>query len=371
MATGMSEYNLIDAIERYIRGEMTPAERVQFEQLRKTNADIDQQVVEHTYFMKELHHFAGRKKLKSLLNEVHWQLSDQGQIHEMHSTGKAKFIYLWKRYRRVAAIAAVFAGLTTLGVISLISALSPNPQQKIQLLKREFDEIRKEQKSQKAEVKNLREQLNASSKNIHYKSGGTGFLLDEKGFIITNAHIIRKSKNVIVSNYKGEEFSAKIIFKDEQKDLAILKVDDKAFTPPQKIPYGFSRLESELAEPVFTLGYPRNEIVYTEGYLSALTGFNNDSLTCQLGISANRGNSGGPVFNRDGEIIGILSNKETEAEGVVFAIRSKYIFHLLDEFKKENPKFSLKISEKSVLKGASRQFQVKKIQPFVFLVKGD
>ena len=52
-------------------------------------------------------------------------------------------------------------------------------------------------------------------------------------------------------------------------------------------------------------------------------------------MAANRGNSGGPVFNHDGEIIGVISAKETEAEGVAFAIQSRYIFDAVDELKKD------------------------------------
>ena len=78
---------------------------------------------------------------------------------------------------------------------------------------------------------------------------------------------------------------------------------------------GFSKTSSDIAEPIFTLGYPRDEIVYGEGYLSAKSGYKGDTLSCQISVAANPGNSGGPVFNHDGEVIGILSAKETEAEG--------------------------------------------------------
>ena len=78
---------------------------------------------------------------------------------------------------------------------------------------------------------------------------------------------------------------------------------------------GTSKSSTDVAEPIYTMGFPRNEIVYSEGYLSAKTGFKGDTLSCQLGIAANPGNSGGPVFNHDGEVIGILSTKEAEAEG--------------------------------------------------------
>ena len=111
--------------------------------------------------------------------------------------------------------------------------------------------------------------------------------------------------------------------------------------------------------------------MYSEGYLSAKTGFNGDTLSCQLGIAANRGNSGGPVFNSQGEIIGVISSKEMEAEGVAFAIQSKYIYSAIEELKKDTTYQSVKIPYKSSVKGMDTKQQVKKIQDFVFMVKGD
>jgi S1-C subfamily serine protease len=118
------------------------------------------------------------------------------------------------------------------------------------------------------------------------------------------------------------------------------------------------------------LGYPREEIVYGEGYLSAKTGFNGDTLTCQISISANPGNSGGPVINKDGEIIGILSTRQTSAEGVVFAIKSKNIFRALDNLKKDSADIHIKLPSVSTIKNTDRTQQVKKIEECVFMVKG-
>jgi len=153
--------------------------------------------------------------------------------------------------------------------------------------------------------------------------------------------------------------------------LAILKIDDENFKTASALPYGFSKIQSDIAEPIFTLGYPRDEIVYSEGYLSAKTGYNGDSLSCQIGIAANPGNSGGPVFDRNGEIIGILSTKEMQVEGVVFAIQSKYILQALDELKKDSLYHNLKVPLGSVLHGLDKVQQAKKVQDYVYMVKGD
>ena len=89
-------------------------------------------------------------------------------------------------------------------------------------------------------------------------------------------------------------------------------------------------------KPFLHLGYPRDEIVYGEGYLSAKTGYRGDSLTCQIAVAANPGNSGGPVLDKNGEVIGVLSNRQEHVQGAVFAIRSKNIYLALDEMKKDS-----------------------------------
>ena len=97
-----------------------------------------------------------------------------------------------------------------------------------------------------------------------------------------------------------------------------------------------TRVILNLGEAIFTLGYPRDEIVYGEGYLSAKTGYRGDSLTCQIAVAANPGNSGGPVLDKNGEVIGVLSNRQEHVQGAVFAIRSKNIYLALDEMKKDS-----------------------------------
>lgn len=366
----MDDIKILEAVERYIRGEMNPDERLHFENLRKSNTEIDQLVVEHTLFLQQMNRFSEWKKFRSSLNEVHTNLAEQGKINSSKLAGKAKVVYLWKRYRRVAAIAAIIAGVTTLGITAIVNTFSPKVDNaKLIELGRDIVDIKKKQNVQTNEVNDLKNKITTSS--IPFKTGGSSFLIDGKGYLVTNAHVIRKSKNIVVINNKGEQFRALLVKLISDKDIAILKIDDESFKPMATLPYGIRKSSTDVAEPIYTLGYPRNEIVYSEGYLSAITGSNGDTLSCQLGIAANRGNSGGPVFNHDGEVIGVISTKEIESEGVAFAIQSKYIFDAIDELKKDTAYRTLKLSTKSAVRGLDKKQQVKKIQDYVFMVKGD
>jgi S1-C subfamily serine protease len=96
---------------------------------------------------------------------------------------------------------------------------------------------------------------------------------------------------------------------------------------------------------------------------------NGDTLACQISISANPGNSGGPVINKFGEVIGILNARQASANGVVFATKSKNIFRLIQSIKDEDADNNIKINYKSSIKGQSRSQQVKQIQDHVYMVK--
>ena len=369
----MNDVTLLNTVERYIQGEMTPDERLYFEQLRKTNPDVDQLVVEHTLFLQQINRYGEWKKFKQALNDVHTDLAEKGKINSDRLKGKAKVVYLWKKYKRVTAIAASIAGITAITISSLVWSISPKPDnQKIQELGREFTKLKKEQIIQKNDVNQLKDQINSIPKTpILFKSGGTGFLIEGNGLMITNAHVVKNSRNIRVFNIKGEQFNAFVVRLDIPRDVAIIKIDDDQFKPVISLPYGISKTASDVAEPIFTLGFPRDEIVYGEGYLSAKTGYNGDTLSCQIAVAANPGNSGGPVFNHNGEVIGILSAKETQTEDAVFAVQSKYIYQVLDELKKSPLYKNVKIPVKSSLSGLDKVQQVKKIQDFVFMVKGD
>ena len=181
--------------------------------------------------------------------------------------------------------------------------------------------------------------------------------------------MIGNSTVVIVQNNKGQEFKTRIIYISQDADLAFLKIVDSEFKATPILPYAISKGNIELGEAIFTLGYPRDEIVYGEGYLSAKTGYSGDTLACQISIAANPGNSGGPVIDKNGEVIGILSNRQLQAQGAVFAIRSKNIFKALDEMKSDTSLGSIRLSQNSTVKNLERVQQIKKIQEFIYLVK--
>lgn len=373
----MDDNKIIEAVERYLSGEMSPEEQAYFEALRKTSPEIDQAVVEHSFFLQQMNQFADVRQFKSILNETHIHLAEQGELKEPPLKGKAKIVYLFNRYKRTAAIAACIAGITALSISALVWNFSPtepanrkdfeNLSRDIQVINDKVNQVKNQNDVLRQQITNVAE---STKPHREYTSGGTGFLLDTKGYLFTNFHVIEKARYVAVQNSNGKEFSAKVVYRDSQRDIAILKIDDSAYKAPVSIPYGIKKTSADIAEPIFSLGYPRNDIVYGEGYLAAATGLNGDTLSVQISINANRGNSGSPIINRNGEIIGVLSARQTTAEGAVFAIRSKYIYEALNDLRKTDTTFqNVKLPTTSNLKNSDRTQQVKKIADYVYMVK--
>ena len=153
--------------------------------------------------------------------------------------------------------------------------------------------------------------------NSTCEGSGTGFAINENGYIATNYHVIKDCENIfITSNQSEKEVKAKVVLRDKQNDLAILKIDNYI----AEIPYKFEE-EAKVLEDVYAYGYPLTyqlgeNIKATNGTVSSLSGGNDDDRIILHTAPIQPGNSGGPLFNKDGNIIGVNTAKFTNAENV-------------------------------------------------------
>ena len=200
---------------------------------------------------------------------------------------------------------------------------------------------------------------------------GTCFSISSNGYFITNYHVVNGVDSAFITHKNDSDlkYMVRVVYRDFKNDLAILKIDDPKYISSGIVPYTFKRKLSDLGEYVFTLGYSKQDVVFGEGSVSSLSGFNEDSTAYQVSVPVNPGNSGGPVINGDGELIGMITGKNFRKDGATYAIKSDYILSVIDSIQKDTIKVKPVISKINHLRGKKRSDQVKAIQPFIFKVE--
>ena len=177
---------------------------------------------------------------------------------------------------------------------------------------------------------------------------------------------MKNAKSIALENKITGRLAAIKIFEDKTRDIAILKVDKEKIKVLGSIPFSMKTRNVDLAEKVFTLGFPGPELVYGEGTVSAGTGYHGDTLAYQISIPLNPGNSGGPLFNEQGNIAGIISGKQTGAELANFAVKTKYIVELVNKLEGDK---KITLTKKNTVSSLKRSEQIKKLKPFVFNIR--
>lgn len=171
---------------------------------------------------------------------------------------------------------------------------------------------------------------------IEAPRSGTGFALSANGFIATNYHVIEDAKNIKVRGVKGDFLTilnAKVIKSDPMADLAIIQIDDPNFTDLGKIPYPIVSLNTDVGEEVFALGYPLTntmgeEVKLTTGVISANSGYKGNQNQYQISVPVQPGNSGGPLFDKNGKVVGIVNAKHTDTDNVSYAVKARNLIGL-------------------------------------------
>jgi hypothetical protein len=179
---------------------------------------------------------------------------------------------------------------------------------------------------------------------VTYTEGGgsgTGFFISREGHIVTNAHVVENASEIRVS-YKGQTLDAELITIDDAVDLAILKIEIDEET--EALPIAPSH-EIKLGATVATVGYPNAMLQgrspkLSKGEISSLAGIRDDPRFFQISVPLQPGNSGGALFDTNGQVVGVVSSKLNAhlvfftmgylPENVNYAVKSRLLFLLID-----------------------------------------
>lgn len=205
-----------------------------------------------------------------------------------------------------------------------------------------------------------------------YQSSGSGFLISSNGIIVTNYHVIADANGVdvlISRNGEVNTYKAKVLISDKTNDISLLKIEDPNFTKFPSLPYAINTRVLDVGSKVFALGYPMSnilgeEIKLTDGLISSKTDYQGDIVTYQISAPIQPGNSGGPLFDQNGNIVGITNAGVPDAQNVGYAIKTSYLRNLIDVAPE-----SITLPTQNSISGLSFTEKIKRLTPYVVLIK--
>lgn len=177
-----------------------------------------------------------------------------------------------------------------------------------------------------------------NKKSIHdllkknLKGQGTCFIISPEGYFVTNFHCVDDAKEISIRGIGGDfsiKYPATLIATDPSNDLALIKINDKSIKLPPPL-FGLRTTGVAQAEKVFALGFPMSDVMgqemkVNEGIISAKSGVQGDVSRFQISAAVNPGNSGGPLIDGRGNLIGVIYAKSTIAESAGYAIKGSYL----------------------------------------------
>jgi S1-C subfamily serine protease len=199
---------------------------------------------------------------------------------------------------------------------------------------------------------------------------------NKKGYLLTNFHVIDKAKKITVKGIHGDfsiSFEAQVVGTDSRTDLALLRINSKLISFPEP-PYAFVSTKGvQQGESVVALGYPikqvmGEEVKVTSGIINAKSGYKGAISEYQFSAAVQPGNSGGPLLNGAGQVIGMVSAKldADVAESVGYAVKADHLMFFLDQFDSVTYR-------KDETSGAAKPLPeiVSTNSPFVYIIETD
>jgi S1-C subfamily serine protease len=354
-----------EIIERYCFGKLTPEELRIFEQWLESDPQLSASVNEFLSLKNAFENYrerlALRKKIERIHEEVEFDLFNAPATLKVVKSGKStKFLFGKERsYFSIAAAVSIFILSAVSLSLWMFGSGSAKNQNAYRELRREVEKIKKNQKE-------IIKGINADDVKGDLKQfTGTGFAITKDGYVLTSFHVIQDAKQIYISNESSGQFQAEVVYADKSLDLAMLKVKEDSFPGFKEIPFAIKKSISDPGEKVFTLGFPREDLVFGDGSISSYTGYEGDTTAYQISIPVNPGNSGGPLFDNQGNLIGIISGKNESAEGASFAVKSKWISDYINSKSDKN----ILLPNNRTLAGVDRSIQIKRLKEIVFMVR--
>lgn len=390
----MTEAEYYALFETYANGELAGPARANFEARLAADSALALRYADFTELTNTLRAYGQRQSVRQQLRGLHEAMLAADAAEEFVPTVPAeqpgtltysvnpalpisrteqKLRDFWSGHRAtvgVAASVAILAVFSTLLSLEWWRAANTKPSlYGYTVLSREVERIKKSQKDLTLTLNQFGKASAGTPPPKENKFSGTGFALTSDGYLVTSYHVIRGADSLLIEGRDRQRYHAEPVYSDVKHDLAILRITDKEFLGFGRLPYAIKAGEADLGERVFTLGYPREDMVYGEGALSARSGFEGDTAFYQVSVPVNPGNSGGPLLDERGNLIGVVSGRQNDAQSAAFATKSSYLVRLVDSLAAAKPAVPYRLPHYGQLAYAPRPQQIKKLQEYVFVVK--
>jgi serine protease Do len=386
----MTEADYYALFEAYAQGELAGPARANLEARLAADPALALRYADFTEMTGTLRAFGQRQQTRQQLRGIHAAmlaadapeeiaLPETKLTHTVNpmlriSRTERKLREFWSGHRATVGVAASVA---VMAVFATLLGLDIWRNSKIQpslygynVMRREINNLKQNQKVLNSTIRRIDGSVTPPQAPVS-KFSGTGFALTSEGYIVTSYHVIQGADSLLIEGRNHQRYHAEPVYSDVKHDLAILRITDKKFTGFGRLPYAIKSGQADLGERVYTLGYPREDVVYGEGSLSARSGFEGDTAFYQVSIPVNPGNSGGPLMDERGNLIGVVSGRQNDAQSAAFATKSSYLVHLVDSLAtaKSAAAYPYHLPRFGQLAGTGRPQQLKKLQDYVFVVK--
>jgi serine protease Do len=351
-----------DLFDNYLYNRQNTEDRRLFEERLAGDEHFRKEFEEHKAFVKLLQEYGKQERLKDQMAEAY--AAEFGKPN-MISMKPENFYNRHGRTIGMAASVAIIAVIVTLALLTSGGFLIKKHEASITNLSKEVKELRS---TQEGIITGITSVKPSSKRAMNANIEGTGFALNAKGYFVTSLHMVKGADSVFVLDNELNTYPASVVVTDGRLDIAILKIEKGENAKFAEPAYSFKNTSADLGEKVFTLGFPGNEIVYSEGSLASVNG-GGDTAMYQISVPVNPGNSGGPLFDENGNVIGIIKSKNRAAEATGFAVKSSYLLHLIKNDANEELQKELNISSRNAVKNLKRSEQIKKITPCVYNIK--
>jgi S1-C subfamily serine protease len=201
---------------------------------------------------------------------------------------------------------------------------------------------------------------------------GSGVAISKLGYIVTNYHVVEGGTVFEVQGKQNgvvKTYNATLVRQDVASDLAILKINSFDFKELPELPFSLRTSLAAKGEEVFTLGYPLSkqlgaEVKYTTGNISSESGFQGDVSCYQTSVAVHPGNSGGGLFDTQGNLVGFVRAKLADSETITYAIKARNVLNLIDLLPER-----INLPEKNTLQGKPITEQIAALENFVFFIR--